>query len=216
VSLSKKEIISLLEKKDYNALSKLSLEDRKVVSSLISLTYDKDNALSWRAMEAIGLITKALSESDPGSVRNIANRLLWMMRDESGGIPWSAPEILGEIVKNNPDLCSDIALIITSFHDEKMFTSGVLRALGRMGKINIETVDYAVPILRSYLSSTDDTLRGYAAWALGEMGAGASSGELESMTHDPGRVRFYEEGEIKDRNIGEIAEAALARIKSGQ
>lgn len=216
MSPSKKEIITLLEKKDYNALSKLALADRKVVSSLISLTYDKDKALSWRAMEAIGLITKDLSESDPGAVRNIANRLLWMMRDESGGIPWSAPEILGEIVKNNPRLCSDIALIITSFHDEKMFTSGVLRALGRMGKINVETVDYAVPILRSYLTSADNTLRGYAAWALGEMGASESSGELENMKHDPGHVKFYEEGEIKDRNIGEIAEAALAKINSGQ
>jgi len=215
VSPSKKEIITLLERKDYNALSKLASADRKVVSSLISLTYDKDKALSWRAMEAIGLITKDLSESDPVAVRNIANRLLWMMRDESGGIPWSAPEILGEIVKHNPRLCSDIALIITSFHDEKMFTSGVLRALGRMGRINAETVDYAVPILRSYLASADNTLRGYAAWALGEMGAAESSGELESMKHDAGHIRFYEEGEIRDRNIGEIAQAALAKIKSG-
>jgi len=215
VSPSKKEIITLLEKKDYNALSKRALADGKVVSALISLSYDKDKALSWRAMEAIGLITKDLSGSDPGAVRNIANRLLWMMRDESGGIPWSAPEILGEIVKNNPDLCSDIALIITSFHDELMFTSGVLWALGRMGKINVETIDYAVPILRSYLTSADNTLRGYAAWALGEMGDRDSSGELESMKQDPGHVRFYEEGEIKDRNIGEIAASALAKINSG-
>jgi hypothetical protein len=216
VSPSKKEIITLLEKKDYNALSKRALADGKVVSALISLTYDKDNALSWRAMEAIGLITKDLSRSDPGAVRNIANRLLWMMRDESGGIPWSAPEILGEIVKNNPGLCSDIALIITSFHDELMFTAGVLWALGRMGKINVEAADYAVPIIRSYLTSADDTLRGYAARAIGEMGDVESSKELESMKHDPGHVRFYEEGEIKERNIGEIAEAALKKIRIGQ
>jgi HEAT repeat protein len=215
-SPSKKEIVILLEKKDYDALSKRASADRKVVSTLISLTYDKDNALSWRAMEAIGLITKDLSKSDPGAVRNIANRLLWMMRDESGGIAWSAPEILGEIVKNNPGLCSDFALIITSFHDELMFTSGVLWALGRMGKINVETVDYAVPIIRSYLASADNTLRGYAARALGEMGVRESSGELESMKRDPGHIRFYEEGEIKNRSIGEIAEAALAKIKSGQ
>ncbi len=213
MSLSKKEIVILLEKRDYNSLSKFSLIDKKVVSALISLSYDKEKQNSWRAIEAIGLITKDLSKSDPGAVRNIAGRLLWMMRDESGGIAWSAPEILGEIVMNNPDLCSDIAPIIVSFHDEIMFTSGVLRALGRMGKINVETVDYAVPIIRSYLKSADNTLRGYAAWALGEIGVRESSGELESMKHDPGHVRFYEEGEIKNRNIGEIAEAALAKIK---
>ncbi len=210
----KKEIVILLEKKDYNALSKLALADRKVVSSLISLTYDKDNALSWRAMEAIGLATKDLSESDPGAVRNIANRLLWMMRDESGGIAWSAPEILGEIVMNNPGLCSDFALIITSFHDELMFTSGVLWALGRMGRINDETVDYAVPIIRSYLTSADNTLRGYAARALGEMGSEASVTELENLRDDTSRIKFYEDGELNKKSVGELASGSIVKLRT--
>lgn len=212
MSPSKKEIIILLEKKDYDALSKRASADRKVVSTLISLTYDKDNALSWRAMEAIGLITKDLSKSDPGAVRNIANRLLWMMRDESGGIAWSAPEILGEIVKNNPGLCSDFALIITSFHDELMFTSGVLWALGRMGRINVETVDYAVPIIRSYLTSADNTLRGYAARALGKMGDEESVAKLENLKKDTNRIEFYQDGELKEKSVGELASDAIEKL----
>jgi len=211
-SPSKKEIVILLEKKDYDALSKRASADRKVVSTLISLTYDKDNALSWRAMEAIGIITKDLSKSDPGAVRNIANRLLWMMRDESGGIAWSAPEILGEIVKNNPGLCSDFALIITSFHDELMFTSGVLWALGRMGRINVETVDYAAPIIRSYLTSADNTLRGYAARALGEMGNEESAAELENLRKDTNRIAFYQDGELKEKSVGELASGAIEKL----
>jgi len=215
VSPLKKEIIALLGKMSYDALSKLSLTDRKTITILISLSYDKNNPMAWRAIEAIGLATKEISRSDPETVRNVAGRLLWMMRDESGGIGWSAPEILGEIVRNNPVLCADFAPIIASFHDEKMLCPGVLWAMGRIGHINAETVSYAAPIVRSYLRSENEKLRGYAAWALGEMGARESSEELEGMRHDPGRVMFYEEGELRNRNIGEIVAAALKKINSG-
>lgn len=211
----KKEIKSLLEKKSYDALSRLSLADKKILSSLISLSYDKSSYTSWRAIEAIGLATKEISKSNPETVRNVAGRLLWMMRDESGGIGWSAPEILGEIVRNNPVLCVDFAPIIASFHDEKMLCAGVLWAMGRIGHINAETVDYAAPIIRSYLRSPDERLRGYAAWALGEMGVRESSEELENMRRDPGRLSFYEEGELRERNVGDIVSAALEKIKNG-
>jgi len=36
-------------------------------------------------MEAIGLGAKEISKTDPAAVRNIVGRLLWMIRDESGG-----------------------------------------------------------------------------------------------------------------------------------
>ncbi len=137
----KKEIIDLLEKRRYEDIINLSPSPNKVISVLITLSYDKTLRISWRAIEAIGLISKEIAKSDPGTVRNIAGRLLWMIRDESGGIGWSVPEILGEIVRNNPGLCSDLAPIIASFHEEKMLTAGVLWALGRIGKINNETLD---------------------------------------------------------------------------
>ena len=56
----KKEITALLEKKEYSALVRLSLADKKIISILISLSYDKDNTTSWRAMEAIGLAAKEI------------------------------------------------------------------------------------------------------------------------------------------------------------
>ncbi|MBI5099174.1 MAG: HEAT repeat domain-containing protein [Nitrospirae bacterium] len=212
MSPSKKEIVILLEKRDYNALSKLTLIDKKVVSTLISLSYDKKTRNSWRAIEAIGFVTKELSRSNPDIVRNIAGRLLWMIRDESGGIGWSVPEILGEIVKNNPVLCSDIAPIIASFHEEKMLCSGVLWALGRIGKINNETVNYAIPIILSYLKSDDNTLRGYAAWALGEMGNEGSAAALENLKKDTNRIEFYQDGELKEKSVGELASGAIERL----
>lgn len=159
---SKKEIINILKEKKYDELVKLSPREGTIINTLISLSYDKKSLISWRAIEAIGLITREISKSNPELVRNIVGRLLWMIRDESGGIGWSAPEILGEIVRNNPD----------------------------------------------------QTLRGYAAWALGEIGASKAVHELEKLKNDNNLITFYEEGELKEKAVGEVAAKAIAKLKS--
>ncbi len=211
----KKEITKILSEKKYDELIKESSSVRKVLTMLISMTYDKDSVISWRAMEAIGLITARISGTDPDLVKSTAGRFMWMMRDESGGICWSAPEILGEIVRNNPVLCADIATIIVSFYEEIMFTAGVMRAAGRMGKTHTEMVDYAGPIIFSCLKSQDRSVRGYSAWAAGELGVALAVDGLENLMGDRDSVSFYENGELINTTVGDLAEAALEKIKQG-
>ena len=208
----KKEVISLLEQKKYEEILKVSASVHKIINILISLSYDKKQYIAWRAIEAIGLVSKELAESDAETVRNIVGRLLWMIRDESGGIGWSVPETLGEIVRHNPQLCADIAPIIASFHEEKMLTAGVLWALGRIGRINNETVGYAIPIVLPYLQSADPTLRGYAALALGRLGAIGAVSKLEQLRSDNNAVTFYEDGELRQKTVGGFAEEALGKL----
>jgi hypothetical protein len=210
----KKKITELLEKQSYQELSDINSSHHKLVNVLISLSYNKDTDLSWRAIEAIGVVSKQISESDPETVRNIVGRLLWMLRDESGGIGWSAPEMLGEIVKHNPELCADIAPIILSFHYEHMLTAGTLRATGRIGKINEEMIAYAIPIILPYLNSADNSTRGYAVYALGELGAIDAKSRLENLTGDNGKLLFYEEGRLKEVSVGELASRALTRLEA--
>ena len=208
----KDHIINLLKNKDYDEIIKLTSGGKKILTILISLTYDKKNVICWRAIEAIGMITGKLSKSDPGLVRNIVERLLWMIRDESGGIGWSSPEILGEIVRHNPEIFSDIAPIILSFHEEPPLCAGVLRAAGRIGKRNAEMVHYAKPIIAPYLMSPDNSVRGYAAWALGEIGDSEAASEIEKLEADENTFIFYDEGNIKEVTVGEIAAESLAKI----
>lgn len=211
---TKKEIIKLLEEKNYDELIKSSSSGKKIFNTLISLSYDKKNKVSWRAIESIGLITKKLSESDPEIVRNLVGRLLWMIRDESGGIGWSAPEILGEIVRNNPKLCMDIGPILVSFLHEKMLRVGILRAIGRIGRTNTEMVNDALSVIPGFLHHSDSTLRGYAAWALGEIGKPEMLKELEPLKNDNEILTFYEKGELKEKTVGKIAEDAIGKLKS--
>lgn len=209
---SKKEVIRLLAKKDYDKLVGLSFSQKKILSILISLSYDKKNPVSWRAIEAIGLITGEIAKTNPDLVRNTVGRLLWMIRDESGGIGWSSPEILGEIVRNNPELCSDIAPIIVSFHEEEMLRAGVLKAVGRIGMINTEFIEYAVPVVLSYLHNPNPVLRGFAAWSLGEIGTAESLNELQKLINDNNVLLFYEDGELREKTVGEIAAKSIEKL----
>ncbi|MBI5050505.1 MAG: HEAT repeat domain-containing protein [Nitrospirae bacterium] len=208
----KETIKRLLLERQYDELARLASGDIKILSVLISLAYDKKNLLCWRAIEAIGLITKKLSKTRLEAVRNLTGRLLWMIRDESGGIGWSSPEILGEIVRNNPESFSDIAPVIVTFHHEEMLRQGVLRAIGRIGRINDKFAEYAASCIIPYLDSPDPVLRGYTAWALGEIGTAESLEKIEELKNDNNLIAIYEDGELKQKTIGEIAEEAIKRL----
>jgi hypothetical protein len=208
----KKEVIRCLDRKTYEDIISLSPSIHKLTNILITLSYDKTRSISWRAIEAMGILARETARTDSERVRNIVGRLLWMIRDESGGIGWSCPEMLGEIVRNNRALCADIAPIIVSFHEEKMLLSGVLWAIGRMGRINNDTVGYAIPVVLPYLESNDNTVRGYAAFALGELGALGAAPKLEQIRNDNSSICCYEHGELIKKTVGDIAEEALLKI----
>ena len=193
---------------------KVPLGNGRLLSTLVSLTYDRKNVISYRAIEAFGIVSKEIAKTKPELVRNAVGRLLWMIRDESGGIGWSSPEMLGEIVRNNPELFSDVAPVIMSFLDEEMLASGVLIAAGRIGEVNPELVAHAIPLILSYLHNPEPLLRGIAAWALGRMRVLEAESELEKLKNDDSRIAIYEEGEMKEKTIGQIAEEAICYISA--
>ncbi len=209
---AKKEIKRLLEESKYHELNDLFPDKRKLITLLLSSTYDKTDVTSWRAMEAIGLITAHMSEK-PDFVKDVANRLLWMLRDESGNFASSGPEILGEIVKNNPELCKDIATVVASFHDEEMLTPGVMLAIGRIGHIHSYFYDFAAPIVTSYLGDPNPATRAYAAYAAAELDIPDVTNKLEEIESDTTPVPFYEDGLLKEKTAGEIANKALTKLK---
>jgi hypothetical protein len=208
----KKNILSLLENRDLKEIARLKASPFKIINNLISLSYDKKSSIAWRAMEAVGLFTGEMAKEDSEFVRNIVGRLLWMIRDESGGIGWSVPEMLGEIVKNNPVLCADIAPIIVSFYEELMLATAVLWAAGSMGEVQKETIDSSVPLIRPFLTSSDSIQRGYAARALGSFGASDCKQDIEELLNDDSLIPVYSDGDIKERTVRDVATEALSKL----
>ncbi len=81
----KEEIKKALLERDFEKVAQRALADKKVFRMLISLAYDKEELLCWRTIEAVGRAAGAVAGKDPAMVRDIVQRLIWSVREESGG-----------------------------------------------------------------------------------------------------------------------------------
>jgi len=132
----KRTIKSALTNSELDAVVSLAQQDRRVLSQLVRVAYDKETLVGWRAIQVIGLAARKMMPTELDFLRETCRKLVWSLSDESGGIGWSAPEILGEIVSADPKRFKDFIPLIASVYEieEDVFRGGVLYALGRIAK----------------------------------------------------------------------------------
>jgi len=213
--MTKRElVIRFLREDNFSPLFDMAVNESGILRILISLTYDREDILSWRAMEAVGLIAARRALNDPGAVRGLVQRLLWMMRDESGNNPWSAPDMLGEIVRNCPDEFQDIAPIIVSFHDEEILRAGVLRAVVRIGEIRPDLAEAAAPIVGEYLKHSDPLTRHYALHIAGILGLKDLLPCIEPLVRDETGLKIYEDRNFKTIRLAKTAEETVIILRA--
>jgi HEAT repeat protein len=204
----KEEIAGYLEREDYEGLGGLKKGKGLIARTLISMSYDKEDPLSWRAIDAIG---RLVSRMEPDKARTFAQRVLWMMREESGNNAWTGSEILGEIVRRSPERNEDLALIVISFHEELIFRAGSLRALARIAEVRPDLAEAFRKVPAQYLRDPDPSVRGYAVVALMALGSQEHKGALEGALGDKGEFLYYEKGRLQSVVIGELAGKALGK-----
>jgi HEAT repeat protein len=214
--LAKSRIIQLLEEGNYAELIGASKGGRGIFRALISLSYDKESLLCWRAIEAMGLVAGQLAKDNAAETRSLVQRLLWMMRDESGNNVGSAPEILGEIVRNSPEEFSDIAPIIASFHDEAGLRRGVFRALQRIAEVRPDLCRSSSSEVGEYIKSDDAYVRAFAILLARTLGLTECVPSIEEFLDDESIVRLYGEGEWHLRSVSEIAKEAVTMLQEGE
>ncbi|MHB1325713.1 MAG: DVU0298 family protein [Thermoleophilia bacterium] len=210
----KNELKQALLSGDYARVAELASADKRTFGKLVALAYNKDELLCWRAIEAIGAAAAAVAKENQASVRNTVQRILWSAREESGGMGWSAPELLAEIAIAAPRQFPDIPPIIISLHaedEEKVFLKGVLRAAGRMGEAGITGIAGSDRIIRDCLENEDPAVRGMAVWAASRAGVNAREA-IGGLTGDDGKLTIYENGELVQRSVGELAREALTAV----
>ncbi len=207
----KESIKTDLENANFEGIASLALQEKRVFSILISLSYEKTELICWRAIEAMGKAAGALTKKDPNFVRTIVQRLLWSLSEESGGVGWSAPDMLGEIVINVPDEFSDIPPIILSFKDEESFLPGVLWAMGRMassGKIKLD-LPLCRDIIINALNNQSPTIRGLSLWAASALKMKDLSDKVLPLLTDNNKFLFYEDHELKEISVKDMVRRLL-------
>ena len=194
-----KKLHELLLNTDYNELLSID-KPSKIVRYLISISYDKSELIAWRSIEAIGRVAALVSLESPEFGRNNIRRLIWSIRDESGGIGWSAPEMIGEIVRNNSAMYTDIPQILWSFMEEEFLQKGIIWAIGRIAESSPELVQFSIPELKEYCVKARPDMRLYAVWALCKFGI------IPELAQDSENITayLYEETQYKEVSLREI------------
>jgi predicted house-cleaning noncanonical NTP pyrophosphatase (MazG superfamily) len=203
------KVKELLNSKSYEEIADLADIDKSVIRHLISMAYDKESTLAWRAIEAMGFVSKRLSEEKSEIIRDTIRRLLWSMGEESGGIGWSAPELLGEIIRGNPDKYADIIPILWSFKEEEMFRAGVIWAMGRIAELRPELISFIAEELGDMLFDKDPYVRGYVIWVVSILKNKDLFSKLKSLCNDQNSINFYENGELTEIRIDQLIKNKL-------
>jgi hypothetical protein len=204
--LKKSDIRPLLLDRDLERVARLA-EGRGVLRALISLLYDMEPLVFWRAIEAIGVAAGVVAKYDHERVRKHIRNLLWMMNDESGALCRRAPEAIGEILINVPDLIDEFAHILPSFLWEEPFERGIRCAIYRVGGMRPETrVIYAGCIgdLIKSLGHDSESIRGYSLFALKPLreqieASGFALPEVEAATVP---MYNFDTGQLRQETIG--------------
>lgn len=162
-----------------------------------------------------------LADQHMESARVIMRRLMWNLNDESGGIGWGSPEAMGEIMAQHKGLANEFSNILRSYirEDEnylehEMLQRGVVWGIGRLAEVFPEKLTETDLYLLSFLESGDAIHRGYAAWALGNLGSLPAVSLLEKLTNDNETIFFFNNYKLKQRPVSYLVEQALAKIAS--
>lgn len=206
----KKRLRQLLEKRSFDEIANQAVRKRRVLNHLISLTFDQDAQIGWRAVQAMGVAAERIAPNDSDRVRDQVRRLYWLISEESGGICWRAPEAMAEIVRRMPDLCADyvsiIVLLLREMAEEDLahFRVGILWAIGRLGPIAEKELAAVLPAIQACLDHDDSQVRGMAVWCLGQCGREATVLQVSHLPADEGPVEFYEDGCLSTTTVGEL------------
>jgi len=184
--------------------------DRGVVRALVSLLYDPDELVRWRAVSALG----HLAGAHPELARPLVTRLIWTLNDESGGIGWMSAPALGEIGRCAPPLLRDAVRVVVHYLDEAFLLSGALWAIGRLAPAYPAETQEVVPEVSRCCVSGDPAVRAHAAFALGEVGDGRARDALAGLADDKSPARIYEGGRLVTKQVREWAGEALARLRA--
>ncbi len=214
----KRLVRALVRERRLDDVASLAEQNTRVLGLLVPMTFDTDPRVAWRAVEAMGAAAEAISERDPGCVREHLRRLFWLLSEESGGICWRAPEAMAEIVSRRPDLFADYVPVVTHLivetaeEDLAHFRAGMLWAIGRLGPLAAGEVAEVLGSVTAALDHPDAQVRGMAVWCLGRLGRGEELARRSELARDEGSVEVYEDGEVRRSSVRRMRERALEGV----
>lgn len=210
----KKRLRPLLEQQNFAEIADLAGRSRRVLSALVSLTFDPDPLIAWRAVEAMGTAAERIADDDPDCVRDHLRRLHWLLSEESGGICWRAPEAMAQIIHRRPALFGEYVPVVVSLIEEMAdedldhFRCGILWAIARLGSGCHDVLEPFLPTIVACLEHAEPQVRGMAVWCLCRVGHGGLLATRPALLDDEGPVDLYRDRLLHRTSVSDLARRA--------
>jgi hypothetical protein len=208
---NKDTLYERLNSNDIATVVSMVMKSKGSLSSLVRIAYDKESLAGCRAIKAVGLIAIELVKNDYEFLRETIRKLRWSLSDESGGIGWSAPELIGEIVCADPRRFADIVPLIADVYtiEEDVFRPGVLYAFSRIAESAPDLVAPFSDIINAALNDKNALVRFYALEMIGKLksmsGLSIATDVIEKLKHDNSEVWVYHGDAFVNVVVGDAA-----------
>ncbi|MFH2035369.1 MAG: DVU0298 family protein [Candidatus Zixiibacteriota bacterium] len=209
VRIKKGDLRQFLVDGEYDRLLDWAKTVRNPQRFLMSLAYDPDPNVKWGSILAIGKVARILADDDIDKVRELIRRQLWLMNDESGGLGWSSPEIIGEILVNVPELIDEYGALLLAFLKEEPFERGSHWAVFRIASIKPQIYLKKAGEIAKSLNSSDSTILLSTVLALEKIDPNRLKDDLHRLMLDSSTIEFF------DIDSGELRKTSLKETISG-
>ena len=203
----KKLITEYIAEQNYDAIVEIGQENNAKALRFVQMNIwgDYRKELRWYALSALEQLAKNYAAEYDEVYRNVIRRAVWAMADESGNVPWAAPEMMAVVIKAAPAQYKDfVKIMVHNGLDSPMCHHGVLWAVGYLGKEYYAEIEPFMPKLMKFLDAKDDELRGLAIWALKALQYEPAFDKINSMAEDTAVAWIYEDGILQQKTIGQI------------
>lgn len=213
----KDRVRGLLAEGNLEGIVDLATVRKRVLGSLVALTFDPDPQVVWRAIEAMGMAVEALVPSHPKYVREHMRRLYWLITEESGGVFWRAPECMAECAARLPKFFKSHVPI--AFHlletleeeDLEHFRPGAIWAIGRLYEVARDDLPAILPVVIDALDRPDPQARGMAVWCLATVGEAKSLESRPGLQDDGGMIQLYRNRILEETTVGRLTREVLEK-----
>ena len=203
----KKLITDYLKEQNYEAIVDVGRENNARALRYVQMNIwgDYRNAQRWHAVMALEALAEAYGADHDEIYRNVIRRAVWAMADESGNVPWAAPEMMAAVIKAQPEQYREfVKIMITNGLDSPMCHLGVLWSIGYLGEAYLDDIEPYLHRIVKFLDHADGELRGTAVWALKQLHYEPAFVKINSMADDAAEVWIFEDGALQRKTISQI------------
>ncbi len=208
---SKDKVRQYISENNVEELLSLAEEDSRVLNELQRMLYTPDEWLRWKTIDIMGEVSMRIREKRPDLIGKLINNLLQSAANPAASA-WGALEAIGTIISTDPDLFGKFTKPLLSFQAQKNLWREVTWATGKIATVSPDLAKYAFRALSAFLDEPDPVLRGYAAWALGNIGFSDVVEKLKQLETDDNRISIWRDGDLKVVTVADLAKEALEKI----